>query len=142
MNHDRYDDAYLRDILTRTKTIALVGASPRPDRPSHRVMKFLQGRGFRVIHRPVYEVLAVPALPDAAQAALAAGDITAALFFSTESARQCVRLLQAAHMHEAVSTVDALAIGQAAAVALDVLPWRRISVASRPTQDAMLALLP
>ncbi len=49
MNHDRYDDAYLRDILTRTKIIALVGASPRPDRPSHRVMQFLQGRGFRVI---------------------------------------------------------------------------------------------
>ncbi len=101
----------------------------------------LQGRGFRIIHRPVYEVLAVPALPNAAHAALVAGDITAALFFSTESARQCVRLLQAAHLHEAVGTVAALAIGQAAAVALDVLPWRRISVASRPTQDAMLALL-
>ena len=49
MNHDRYDDAYLRGIFARTKTIALVGASPRPDRPSHRVMQFLQGRGFRVI---------------------------------------------------------------------------------------------
>jgi hypothetical protein len=37
--------------------------------------------------------------------------------------------------------VDALAIGQAAAVALQALPWRRICVAARPNQDAMLALL-
>jgi predicted CoA-binding protein len=31
------------------KTIAMVGASPRPDRPSNRVMAFLQRKGFRVI---------------------------------------------------------------------------------------------
>ena len=49
MNHDRYSDDYLRGILRRVKTIAMVGASPRPDRPSHRVMKFLQSRGYRVI---------------------------------------------------------------------------------------------
>jgi predicted CoA-binding protein len=49
MNHDRYSDDYIRGIFARVKTIALVGASPRPDRPSYRVMRFLQGRGFRVI---------------------------------------------------------------------------------------------
>lgn len=49
MNHDTYSDDYLRGILRRVKTIALVGASPRPDRPSHRVMQFLQSRGYRVI---------------------------------------------------------------------------------------------
>lgn len=49
MNHDHYSDEYLRGIFARVKTIAMVGASPRPDRPSYRVMKFLQGRGFRVI---------------------------------------------------------------------------------------------
>jgi predicted CoA-binding protein len=49
MNHDSYSDDYLRGIFARIKTIAMVGASPRPDRPSHRVMKFLQSRGFRVI---------------------------------------------------------------------------------------------
>lgn len=49
MNHDRYSDDYLRGIFARVKTIALVGASPRPDRPSYRVMRFLQGRGYRVI---------------------------------------------------------------------------------------------
>ncbi len=49
MNHDHYSDAYIKDILSRTKTIALVGASPKPNRPSHGVMAFLQARGYRVI---------------------------------------------------------------------------------------------
>lgn len=49
MNHDTYPDAYLRRILTETRVIAMVGASPRPHRPSHGVMRFLQARGYRVI---------------------------------------------------------------------------------------------
>jgi uncharacterized protein len=49
MNHDHYPDAYLRDILTSVRTIAIVGASPRPNRPSHRVMHFLQRHGYRAI---------------------------------------------------------------------------------------------
>ncbi|PPQ39295.1 hypothetical protein SAMN06265338_103135 [Rhodoblastus acidophilus] len=36
-------------VLREVKTIALVGASARPDRPSHEVMAFLQSRGYRVI---------------------------------------------------------------------------------------------
>lgn len=43
------DDATLRDILTGVKTIALVGWSPKPDRPSHEVAVFLHHKGFRVI---------------------------------------------------------------------------------------------
>lgn len=42
-------DAEIRDILTSVKTIALVGWSPRPDRPSHGVATFLKARGYRVI---------------------------------------------------------------------------------------------
>ena len=49
MNYDDNLDAYLRDILENTRTIAVVGASPRPDRPSHGVMRFLQHRGYRCI---------------------------------------------------------------------------------------------
>lgn len=42
-------DAELRDILTSVKTIALVGWSPKSDRPSHRVAAYLAGRGYQVI---------------------------------------------------------------------------------------------
>ena len=43
------EDAEIRRILSETRTIALVGASPKPDRDSHEVMAFLQSRGYRVI---------------------------------------------------------------------------------------------
>ena len=44
-----YADAKLRSILQRVKTIALVGASSNWNRPSYFVMKYLQGKGYRVI---------------------------------------------------------------------------------------------
>ena len=49
MNHDSYSDAYLRGILESVRTIAVVGASPKSDRPSHGVMRFLQRSGYRAI---------------------------------------------------------------------------------------------
>jgi len=49
MKHEFYPDAYLRDILTSVRTIAVVGASPRPHRPSHGVMRYLQRQGYRTI---------------------------------------------------------------------------------------------
>jgi O-acetylhomoserine (thiol)-lyase len=44
-----YSDAKIRAILERVRTIALVGASPNWNRPSYFVMKYLQGKGYRVI---------------------------------------------------------------------------------------------
>ncbi len=44
-----YDDAFLRRILKDVKTIAMAGASPNWVRPSNFAMKYLQGKGFRVI---------------------------------------------------------------------------------------------
>ena len=41
-------DDELRDLLTNARTIAMVGASDRPNRPSHGVMKILQDHGYRV----------------------------------------------------------------------------------------------
>src|SRR6476659_1574833 len=42
-------DEDLADLLQSTRTIALIGASDRPDRPSYEVMHFLQQHGYRVI---------------------------------------------------------------------------------------------
>ncbi len=43
----RDEDIY--ELLANIRTIAMIGASDRPDRPSHRVMASLQGQGYRVI---------------------------------------------------------------------------------------------
>ena len=42
-------DADIKQLLEETRTIALVGASDRPDRPSYGVMRKLQSHGYRVI---------------------------------------------------------------------------------------------
>ena len=49
MNHDHYADSYIRHILKSVHTIAVLGASPHDGRPSHGVMGFLLGKGYRVI---------------------------------------------------------------------------------------------
>jgi predicted CoA-binding protein len=42
-------DADLRSILGDARTVAVVGLSSRPDRPSHDVAAFLQERGYRIV---------------------------------------------------------------------------------------------
>jgi predicted CoA-binding protein len=44
-----YPDAKIRGILQRVRTIAMVGASANPARPSFGVMRYLLGKGYRVI---------------------------------------------------------------------------------------------
>jgi len=44
-----YDDADMKRILREVRTIAMVGASPNWVRPSNFAMKYLQGKGYRVI---------------------------------------------------------------------------------------------
>ncbi len=49
MNHDTYDDAYIRGILNTGKTIAMVGVSNKESRPSYFAFKYLLERGYRMI---------------------------------------------------------------------------------------------
>ncbi|GGL94186.1 CoA-binding protein [Pseudooceanicola nanhaiensis] len=44
-----YSDAFLRDVLGRTRVIAVVGVSPNETRPSYYVARYLGLKGFRVI---------------------------------------------------------------------------------------------
>lgn len=43
------EESLIRHILTTTRTIAVVGWSPKPDRPSNEVAAFLARKGYRVI---------------------------------------------------------------------------------------------
>ena len=49
MPHENPTDEELRQLLTSSSTIAMVGASANPDRDSHGIMKQLQRAGFTVI---------------------------------------------------------------------------------------------
>lgn len=49
MDHSQYDDTYIADILNKTKTIAVVGASDNRIRPSFFVMKYMQKKGYRIL---------------------------------------------------------------------------------------------
>src|SRR6266850_5649568 len=49
MNHDSYDDGYIRGILNTVKTIAMVGVSAKESRPSYFAFKYLLERGYRMI---------------------------------------------------------------------------------------------
>jgi uncharacterized protein len=49
MNHDNYPDGYIRGILNSVKSIAMVGVSPKDNRPSYFAFKYLLERGYRMI---------------------------------------------------------------------------------------------
>lgn len=49
MQHDSYSNAYILSVLQSVRTIAMVGASAKWNRPSHFAMKYLQEKGYRVI---------------------------------------------------------------------------------------------
>ena len=48
MNHDRYDDSYISNILNSVRSVAIVGASANDVRPSYFVAKYLIDKGFKV----------------------------------------------------------------------------------------------
>jgi uncharacterized protein len=49
MDHDAYTDAYLHEVLTTVRSLAVVGLSPNWNRPSFFVAKYLQGKGYRIL---------------------------------------------------------------------------------------------
>jgi uncharacterized protein len=67
----------IRTILDKTKTIAVVGLSDKPDRPSFRVSKYMQEEGYRIIpvHPGISHALGEKAYPNLDEAFAAEGRI-------------------------------------------------------------------
>jgi uroporphyrinogen-III synthase len=105
----------------------------------------LRQRGFRVQRRVAYTAAPAAGLPAPARAALAAGEVVAALFFSPRSALSTLSILRTAGLAETTSSIAALAISPRVAAALRAadapLGWRMVRVAARPDQDSLLQLL-
>ncbi len=59
-------DDEIVELLTKSKTIAIVGCSPKPERDSHQVAKYLKEHGYKIIPvRPaVKEILGEKCYPD------------------------------------------------------------------------------
>src|ERR1700761_2561355 len=71
------DPETIRTILENTKTIAVVGLSDKPDRPSFGVSKYMQQEGYRIIpvHPTITEALGEKAYPTLDDACAAVGQI-------------------------------------------------------------------
>ena len=104
------------------------------------LVRALRAAGFSVVHRSAYAARPVAELAEPALAALRAGEVSAALFFSPATARAFVAAVGSLPA-EVFARVDSLAISPAAAAALAPLPWRSIRVAAAPNQDELLGLL-
>jgi predicted CoA-binding protein len=120
------DDATIRQVLEHVRTIAIVGASDRTNRPAHGVMGFLQSRGYRC--RPVNPRLA---------GQLLLGEIVSATLTDVEPAPDMVDIFRdPAHVGPIVD--EAIAIGAR-------VVWMQLGVvneaAARRARDAGLTVV-
>jgi len=97
--------------------------------------------GFEVRPAVLYEAKPAEALSPAAQAALRAGEVDGVLLFSPRTAASLVRLAEAAQLQASFAQMTAFCLSEAVAAAAKPLPWRRLAVAARPEQNALLELL-
>jgi len=96
----------------------------------------LREHGIKVVRRKVYATRPLPVLPAAIRAALAAGEIEKALFYSAETAKAFIGLQPAG-----TARMEALALSPAIAAQVQGLPWQSIRVALAPNESDLLALL-
>lgn len=113
-------DIDLRALLDPSRPITIVGASPRPERPSHGVMARLLAAGFRVtpVNPTAGEVHGVPCAPDLASAA-ARGPLGVVDIFRRPSDVPPI-------------VEEALALGAEAI-------WLQLGITSEPAREAALA---
>jgi predicted CoA-binding protein len=71
------DDRAIRDLLASTRRIAIVGASPRPGRPSHDVLRALVAAGYEVVpvNPQADEIDGIPCYPTLDAAVSATGPV-------------------------------------------------------------------
>lgn len=99
----------------------------------------LQSAGFTVRRAVLYEATPSTSLSAATRAAMTRCEVDAALFFSPRNAATFVRL--AAGLEESCQHMIAVALSAAVAERLHALPFRRVAVATKPNEAALLTAL-
>ena len=139
-------DAMIRDLLLRTRRIAVVGASDRADRPSNGVFAFLRARGYDALPvnpalagREVHGVAALASL--AAAAPLDMVDIFRRSAEAGAVVDEAIRL-GARSVWLQLGVIDEAAAGRARAAGLAVvmdrcpaIEWRRLALPPRIVTD-------
>lgn len=101
----------------------------------------LGAAGFDVRRVVLYVAQAAEALSPALQAALHNHTMDMALFFSPRTAATFARLVDRAGLQDTCAAMTGYCLSRAVAERLAGLPWRRLRVAERPDQAALLAAL-
>ncbi|WP_203072633.1 CoA-binding protein [Falsiroseomonas ponticola] len=135
-------DDTIRDLLLKTRRIAVVGASDRPDRPSHGVLGFLLARGYEATPvNPTLPGQAIQGRPVAARLADAAPLDMVDIFRRSAEAGAVVDeaiALGARSVWLQLGVVDEAAAARARAAGLTVvmdrcpaIEWRRLGLPAR-----------
>ena len=101
----------------------------------------LAAAGFEVLRAVLYEARPAEALSAESTRALNEGAIDAVTLFSPRTAASFASLIAAAGLEPACRRVAALCLSEAVAAALSGIAWRRVVVAERPDQVALLTAL-
>ncbi len=101
----------------------------------------LRQAGFAIRQLIVYDAVPSQNLSAAVRTHLADGDFDAVLLYSPRTAQTFVTLLRQAGLAEKVGGMEAICLSEAVAARAATLAWRRVRVAERPDQAALIALL-
>lgn len=106
-----------------------------------KLVENLADSGFDMIRVPLYESKQATTLSDGGRTALQQGRVDAVLFFSPRTATTFVSLVTALGIESACRGTDAICLSPAVADRAGKVVWRRVAVASAPSQDALLEAL-
>ncbi len=101
----------------------------------------LAASGFTVREAVLYDAKPAAQLSTVGAAAMRAGELDGALFFSPRSAETFVNLTRMAGLEAAAGRLDAYCFSNAVAKAAASLSWRRVVVSPSPDLEAMIGLL-
>ena len=99
----------------------------------------LRATGFEAERVPLYDAVASRALSAPAHQALKSRSLAGAAFYSPRTARLFAKLTRESGLDSTARALTAFCLSQAVAEAAASLPWKRVSVAAAPRQDALVA---
>ena len=99
----------------------------------------LSAAGFEAERVALYDAAAARALSPPARRALAAQTLAGVALFSPRTARLFAKLLRESGLETTARALTAFCLSQAVAVAVETLSWKRVCVAARPRQEALVA---